>query len=597
MTVETNQIDGNSTFDGGSNEGVIEALIPATQSRKNINVTIRNHAISPRPKYVLQDFKFLPDSIRNKSVVPGALTYEQNFLLGRIQHVGKFQTSLAEYLILVRNGVIYAVDLQLHVIRVVSVDGDHKLLNYNLTRINGTQAHRYYVINDYPSQPVYIDNEFNAKRSKFSNQEIPRSYISTYVHNRLFIGSGISFGASDPVGTQNPLAPITFKESIVGAGNVSPAFPDQFFSLSYIERLSAITAMGYFRQTEGTSALGFGPLFISTKEAIHMFPVNNPRDTWSKGQFGHAYIFNYGIVGQNAFTNVGADVWYRSWDGHVYSTSTLYSDQRRWGNTNISNEIEESLVSRNKHLLKYASMGYLDNRIFTTLKPCIVKARNLFGREIEDYVGNGLGVLELNSASGVTAGSSNPIWSGIFSGLFSHILEINNEMICVGKSFGDGETNIIFKLDNKRTSDLLGPLPSRVRSRIYTREYVFKSALQDKLIKYVQLDIRNIIGKLTANVYYRIAPVCCWTYFGSIYYTPKTCFERGSTQNEFISSADPIEGNFKGIEFKIDIEGEDYDFVRLYAVADILADLAVRRDMDDPGENKSDFCQVEDYAL
>lgn len=598
MSIEIDQVDGNSSFEGGVNEGIIGTLIPANQTRKNINATLKRRSISPRPRYVKCPLQFASSAVAGKQIIPGSLTYEQNYYFGRRQHAGKFQTGLAEYSIQVVNGVIYAVNYHLNLIRVIEVKHKYKLLNYNLTRINGHQANLYYVLNDYPNQSIYIDSSLKAKRADFSNQEIPRCYISTYVHNRLFVGNGIAFGASDPVSKDNPLAPISFKESVVADNNKNPAFPDQFFSLSYIERLSSITAMGYLKQTEGTSPLGFGPLLISTKEAIYLFPVNQPRSNWGKDSaFGDVYIFNYGMVGANAFVNVNADIWYKSFDGQVYTTATLYSDQRRWGNTNISAEIEESLISRNKDLLQYSAFGYLDNRILVTLKPFIVKALNLFGLPIEDYVNNGLGVLELNNVSGVTSQASGPAWAGIYTGLFTHLLEINNEIICIGKSFDTGERNISFKLDNHRTLDLLGPLPSKVRVRVYTAEFDYKKFLQGKTLKHVQLDIRNIVGDLTANVYYRVSSDCCWEYFGSLYYKNKCCQKKGSAALEFISKSGEGLREFSGIEFKIDIEGESYDFLKMLLISDVANLLEMKRDLDTPGKVKSDFCNVEDTKL
>lgn len=594
MAVQDGANDGYVSFDAGQNEGTIAALIADNQTHRNINISLRNRVLRPRPPIIEYDLNFITEELRVKTVVLGSLTYEHNYFFGRRQHAGKFQTPSGEFLIEVINGVIYLTDIRLKEIRVVEVSGSQKLMNYNLTRLNGTQSENEYVLFDWPNTPVVVNSEFVGERSKASLLEIPRSYIGVHVHDRLHVGnSGIEFGSSDSR-KANPGSKIYFKDSIAGPGNANPPFPKQFFKLNFIDKLSSITAMGFLHQTDGTSPLGFGPLFISTKEAIHLAAVNQPRAQWGTMQsFIRVVIYNYGIVGPKAFTNVGKDLFFKSFDGHIYSISLLASDSSSWGITHLSAEITDSLLTKNQHLLKYASLAYFQNRIFVTLRPYIIQALNLFGQPIEDYVSNGLGSLELNNVTGVS-GNSPPVWAGMYTGAFQDMVEIDDKMILLGKT---GERNTISQLAQFRTLDYSRGITKKIRARIYTKEFTFKSPILDKKIKYVQLDIRSILGKFIAHVYFRTKEEKEWNKFGSIYYTPSDPLKRGSITDESICPQSGAITLFKGIQFRIDIVGEDWQLLKFIALGELLTDIKYERKFDKPFILTEEFEEIGDLDI
>lgn len=594
MAVQDGITDGYISFDAGQNEGSIPALIGETQTHRNINVTLKNRSAKPRPPVVDFDLEFISEEVANARPLAGSITYEQNFKFGRIQHSGKYQSSQGEFLLQVINGIVYVSDLILRTVRVVEIKGSQKLLNYNLTRLNGEQSETEYVIHDWPNNPITVTSDFTAIRSSSVNQGIPKSYIGAHVHDRLFVGnSGIEFGASDSR-KANPGPVILFKDSIVAPNNPNPPYPNQFFKLNYIDKLSPITAMGFLHQSDGTSPLGFGPLFVSTKEAIHLVAVNQPRAQWQATQaFVRVIIYNYGIIGPRAFVNVGQDLFYKSFDGHIYTTGMLSSDQVKWGITHVSAEVSDSLVTRNQHLLKYADLAYFENRIFTTLKPYVVQAISLFNQPIEDYVSNGIGVMEVNNISGLT-GNSAPVWAGVYSGTFVNILEVNDKLILVGKR---GERNIVSQLAEFRTLDYAMGVTKKIRSRIYTREFVFKAPLQDKKVKYVQLDVRNILGKFVAHVYYRTKEEKEWNKFGSIYYAPEDPLKRGSISEESICSQDGAVTLGRGIQFRIDIVGEDWELLRFIASGEVYTDIKYERKYDAPFPITEEFASIPDADL
>lgn len=568
MGIEPNKLDGVQSFTGGMNQSLPPSFLDKDKSYKNINVSIKNGKISPRPKFI--EVQFDLGDYAQISPALGSLYHSHNVLSGRIQHAGRFKTSLGEVIIFIINGVIYAASLATRTIKPLINKSQPRFANYLTPRLYGNQAYNYYVIYDWPNQPIIIDNNLVVRRASIQNVEIPRSYLGAFVHNRLFVANkGVEFGASDPVSPSNPNSPLTFLDSIVTVSNPSPAFPEQFFSLSYIERLSSITAMGYFEKS--STSIGYGPLFVSTKEAIYAFNVNVPRTEWEKSVFGSVLVQGIGIVGPKAFTVVGGDIWYRAANGLVYSISTVASDQQRWGVSNISREIEESLYTKNKELLRYSALEYVDNTIITHLRPYVTKALNIMGVPIEDYVFNGLGVVELNTISGL-GGGSNPIWASLYSLPTTDIIKTDDGMFFVGKSKHDDNVNCFYLMDKDENKDYYGQAKFPVHSRIYTREFDMQAPLQEKRITHVNLDIRNITGKFEASIYAKHKDE--WEFLGEI-----SVNNVDSIQDELIAITTPI--TLKTTILRIDLIGEYYEFNRAFIVGEVHTELQLKREFDE----------------
>lgn len=593
--ITPNVPDGYQSFLGGCNESFHPALIQDNQTRRNVNVTLASGAIAPRFPYKELELEFLSKKQAELSPVKSAITYRRNFRNGRIQHVGKFQTPIGEFLLLVINGIIYAVDISDRLIHIIPLNeqNDH-VADFYANRINGHQAGDYYVLYDWPNQPIYITSDLIAKRTKLSNQEIPKSFVGTFVHNRTFIANkGVEIGASDPRRPDNPTAVIEFKESIVGPGNSNPSFADQFFSLTYVARLSNITAMGYLKQTDGTSAIGYGPLFVSTKESIHLFAVNQPRSQWEQSeQFGSAYIFNYGIVGQRAYANVGADLIYRAFDSMIYSTARLYSDQRGWGLTNISQELSHSFDTVNTHLLPYAYVTYHKNRVYCGLKPFLVKAETLFGVSFSDIVFDGVGVLEFNPISGTSSSQTNPIWAGVNEGMFVDAVEVDHSLVYVGKRAPVGEENVIYIQEEQHGKDYYANASFPIRSRVYTREFKWPEHLiKEKNLKYLQLVFSKVVGKVSVKVYIREQPNS-WELFG---YTVIDEHAEKPEFNPFIHRLEEANTSGTRVQLRFDISGIDYELASVVLFADAEDFTAAEHEFD--VTDLLDFNQHEDLAL
>lgn len=569
------------------NEGLDSTLLSASQTRRNVNVTLRNGAIRPRPKKVELEF----DVIGGKEKVSlGGVTFEELFYKGRNQHAGKINTASGEELLLVKSGVSFAVNVKTCKVRIVDVDSARKFANYKRYRVYGHQADNRYVLYDWPNQPIIIDNRLDSRRTSNADYEIPRSYVGTYVHGRTFPGYGNCFAASDVVGNTDPTgtlgidAPITFIDSF--APN-STFVESPEYCLSYVEPINGITAMGYFQATQGSSGLGYGPLFVSSKESIHVFPVNQPRENWNNGSFGEVYVFNYGIVGPRAHVHVGGDLYYRSHDCQIYSLKRILSDQDTGKYRQISREIDCSIRTTNKDLIEYSTMGFWDNRIFTTLRPSIIQRIDPMGNCIEDVVFNGLGVLELNPASSL-GGSFRDVWASIYSGIYTDSIEICGDMYLIGYD-KNSKRNTVYRLDEDRCSDFLNGVSVPVKSRVITKVYDHGAPINQKILKYVWPLIRDIKPPFKMTVSFRIKDTCEWTCLGVVH---KDCdSERFDTKENFFC---PTDGDscYKCIEIKYDICGSDYSFSRQILVSDVNTEIEPEQEI----EKEEDGCFCPDFT-
>ena len=588
--------DGYLTFDAGQNEGLLADRIRQNQTVRNINLTLKDNALKKRPSFVEQELCF------NFSgrIGSGYADYLDIFRKGKVQLFGFYPTDTGTYLVLVISGVIFIIDPRDNVVSIVEVEGEFPRANQYRSRLNWSHAGKFFVIFDWPNQPIILDG-FTARRADEDVPEIPLSFIGTFVQNRLFIGNtGIEFGASDPVQRDNPDAPLTFFETIATPTNPNPPFANQFFSLDYIYDLENITAMGYLQQQD--SSTGYGPLFISTEKSIHVAPVNQPRDNWTQSQFLSVVIYNYGVVGPRAFTNVGSDLIYKGFDGQIYSLNTGRQNQRTWANTDISREITKSLDTCNRELLEFSAMGYHNNRVFTTLKPFATKAINLFGDNTVDYVNQGLGVIELENASGLTS-ESNPVWAGIWTGFYPiDMLEINFEFYFIGKNSGN-KYNSLVKLEEAGTRDFFSNQSRQVRSRVITKEFVFKDIFADKEARSLKLNFSGVEGDFYAKIFVRRNVSDKWVEWGNIRNNRKPyklCREYGLSKvlgKTTDKTCEGIRSSFNKIQLRVDLQGDRFTLENLKIRADIKPETDNVSKCNEVSFESKDFGDKSDYQL
>lgn len=571
----TRVTDAYVSFEGGQNEGPLPDNLVETQTHRNINVTLKDKAIGPRPGLVEQEL-FIDNRSRPRSDGP---TYTELLEQGRLQAFIPRKTDNGSFFIVVLSGVIYAIDLSDGCVREIVVDGNIPRLNQYRPRVNWSFAGEDIVLFDWPNNPVVIEG-LEARRTNDANFEIPISYLGALVSNRLFVANnGRVFGASDPISPDFPDAPITFSESLAP----SAPFLGQFFSLGSIDRSGDITAMGYFQQAD--TSTGFGSLFIATRETIFTAPVNQPRVGWGDGSsFTEVFLYNAGIIGARAFVNVNSDLFFMSPDCLIYSLTSRRQDQDRWGDLPISYEVSEALKTNYKELLCYTFLQYNDNRLYAAIKPYLVDALDLQGNCYSDIVFNGLVTMEFNIASGLTSQSS-PIWSSIWTSYeYQESAQINQDLYFWIKKDG---RNKLLKLDESINYDFIDGKRELIKTRVVTKFFDFNQPFLEKELRSLRLFFAGVKGEFYAKVYYRVDDNGPWALWAD-YNEDVDCDVSKAIQLRF---AEPLQsvcndnfgrfGRHYQVQLKLDIQAEDFKLSRILIEAEA-----------DDGSNIIDNCTV-----
>ena len=201
----------------------------------------------------------------------------------------------------------------------------------------------------------------------------------------------------------------------------------------------------------------------------------------------------------------------------------------------------------------------------------------------------------MNNSTGITGGQGAPVWASIYPGRFQDIIEVDNKPFFFGKSC-DNNQNAIYGFVEDCGNDWHPDVQRPIRSRVYTKEFTFESQIQDKVIRWVHMDVRNIVGKFQAEIFYRIEGECEWKFFGNICYDIDECCRRTSMRNEFVCHNSDEEAKFKSIQFRIDIQGSKYEIINFFALADLCTELQPQRKFD-ADETFAGFSDLGDNEL
>lgn len=258
-----------------------------------------------------------------------------------------------------------------------------------------------------------------------------------------------------------------------------------------------------FLQVADTST-GIGPLLVSTRNAVYAYQVQNPRQLWDQGQFGTNYLYSTGIAGPRAFTNTNSDIFMQSADGQVRSLSMARNAQNKWANTAISREVANWLKFYDIDLAKYCTLCYFKNKIFISCNPFRVKSLSFNGTPVTDIAHAGMVVLNLSNISGLQVQDTPPVWDGLWTGARPLDMFVNNErMFIISKD--PSFKNTIYEVMPTQHYDTDGDHRRFVRSRVYTREYMFDSPFNNKEIQNIDLALENVQGNLKLDLHYKPA--------------------------------------------------------------------------------------------
>lgn len=485
-------LDGQTSFNSGQDASKTPHFVAEDGYFSGVNVSNEDGLLKPRWGWQkIKGLKFPEGGYK----VRGRLlkTFEEIFRTGKFQAGAPYSIGDDLYRVIVISGYIFLVNQRTKNIEVPTLEGQQ--MNPAAPRINWSPAGKYLVFFDFPNYPVILDG-ITVRRADPAKDEIPVSNIGGYNQNRLFIGNaGNEFTAGDPSGSlATPNAPISFEELLT----ITSPFFGQVFQLSTNYNNDPITAFAFLQSVD--TGTGWGPLLVSTENAIYSYQTQNPRNTWETGRFGTLVVYNAGIVGPRAVVNINGDMFFISADGQFRSLSMSRDEQGKWSKTPLSREVHNWLIINSPELMEFSFVQYFKNKVFFSCNPYRVIARGLDNEPLPDYVFGGFAVLELDNVSTMTK-QANPAWAGLWTGVRPMEMIINGETACVVSK--DGVVNELYELRPDLTYDLDGDNIRYVKSKIYTKDYDFKSFFNNKTLRSVDFMLQEVMGDFEMTVKYK----------------------------------------------------------------------------------------------
>lgn len=562
---------GSTDFSGGQNAGVAPHALPDNQYAIGVNVSCESTMLVPRwgIEEDLLDFDHITDVYMRSTGV--TVTFEHIFYEGKFQGFAPYAVGPDKFVIYIVSGFIYLINL--HDFQ-VSVMNPTDSLNVQADRINWSDAGNYFVIYDWPNYPFILDG-INIRRADPALNEVPVAVLGTYNQNRLCIANaGIEWTAGDPSGSQaTPMAPITFNE-ILTIG--SPYFGDIYQIPTASKYADSITAMGFLQFVD--TSTGIGPLIVSTAKSIYSYRTDLPRSEWQGGTadrvFGSMLLPTTGIVGQRAFTNVNADIHFLGYDNQTYALSMARNDQRRWGNSPTSREVQNFLELADRSIAFVGVAEYFKNKIMFTANPYRVHCVSAEGVPQLDYVNGGLVVMELDVNASL-ARDIPPIWTGLWTGVqFTDVAEVDGVLFISGKLEGK---NRLFHFTPDKTVDVINGKERLIRSVVVTKEYESGDSTVNKELHSLDLGLRELEDSVTVNAEYRPSTTENFYDWGTVTYNVpvEQCddlalyingYSRqgirdltiGSTKEECLEGSNDISNVYKGVQLRFTITGKHW---------------------------------------
>ena len=485
--------DGQLDFSGGQDASRAQDKVPENAVYKAVNVSFNNGNLGPRTGV----------HKRKLNYVDGRISYDGKLsdLLSSIFRRGKFQAVIPYaienkyYIIMVVTGLVYLIDIDTYKTEILRLPNQDRLNQY-APRLNWSNEAEYVVIHDYPNKAVLIKGR-SIRRAEPSLDEVPISVMSAYNQNRMWITNAVNeYTAGDPTGSASaPDAPITFKE----INTIASPYYGQLLQLPTKYPNDPITALGFLDATD--SSTGIGPLILATENQVFSANSQNPRATWEQGQFAGSVISNVGVIGPQAFINVGSDFFFADVASQVRSLSMSRQEQGKWSKVSMSREVKNWIGAPEKSLGKYTALGYFDNKIFSTVNPYRVRAYTLNGDTTVDYVFGGMVVIELANLSKLGA-TSEPVWAGLWTGVRPMgFVTVGGRFFIVSKD--NDATNSLWEMVPETTYDTLDGYIRYVNSTIYTREYSFNDPFKYKSFQGFDASVGDIEGKFKLSLSYK----------------------------------------------------------------------------------------------
>lgn len=486
--------DGNVDFVGGQDASKIPDRIPENTYAAGINVSVARGILQPRWGFERMSIDFQEGTLLDR--YRRHRTYQSLFEAGKFQAAAPYFVGNSQYIVIIVAGLIFAYNPDTHsLIHIPIVDGS--TLNTRAARINWTAAGRYLILYDFPALPVIIDG-LEARRSNSDDYEIPTSSQGAFNQNRLFIANNSDeFTGGDPVGSlAAPNAPLTFQEVLLSGS----AYYGQIFRVPTSDHNDPITYMGFLQVTDVST--GIGPLIVATDRAVYSYATQNPRSSWTQGQFGSMLCYNAGVAGSRAFANSNSDAFFLAKDGYVRSLAMSRQEQQTWARVPVSREAKNWFKVWDRELIKFGFVSYFNNKVFFSVNPyrmSVVDFETQFS--ISDYAHGGLVVMELDNLTAFGQ-VSQPAWAGLWTGVRPmDMVNLGDRAFIISKDFSD--INRIYEVNPELTYDRADEYIRPIRSKVYTREYSFQDGFMNKELHSLDMNLEQISGDFSMDVNYK----------------------------------------------------------------------------------------------
>ena len=373
--------------------------------------------------------------------------------------------------------------------------------DYNPANIQlawGIQAENFFIIQDGQSKP-FIWNGGSSSRA--TQNQIPVASQMTYYMGRIWLAQGRKYVGGDIVFGPSGTASLGYRDSIlymtensflVGGGAFGvPASAGQIVALKPIANIN--------------TALGQGDLIIFCENNVFASLVPQDRTTWNASTtlLQRVVQLSNGAYAQDSVVNVNEDLFYRS-DG-IRSLAFSVRNVGQWGNTPISNEVQEIISFDSEAYLQYGSGVNFDNRMLMTCSPSVAQGHGIYHR--------GVVVLDFDLITGIQE-QKPPAWEGLWNfGLnilkiftvkhrrqercFMYVLNSNDEI----EMWELTKTNLF---DNDGTQDL------RIQWSLDTRSMDFGSKFDGNRLFAGDVFIDNVSGQVDISLQYRPDSYPCW---------------------------------------------------------------------------------------
>jgi hypothetical protein len=433
-------------------------------------------------------------------------TFEDVLGRGDIQLVAPLENINGRSLIVVASGVVFQIDLKTLVATNITPknaflpeESSENPISYTDNDGGVYGVGGYLVIFNYPNKSIFI-NQDGSRLALDSNYEVPPSRMGVTAGSRLFIGSSDNLVlASDPFGGFNPLAPLTFEETL----SRDSSYFDQIYKIGTSLDVEYITAMGRLpRYLSSSQEFLAQNVIISTNRRKYILNASATRDTWDNIQLISYAGSSDPIAGPLALTNIGDSLLYISLTGRI---KAMGQDQQR--ETGMVETFMDDVLGQ--YLCPCESQYYfrewyktLDHsrsilkfhkdRLYATVYPTRVPSINLYGEDSTAPTHKALAVASLDPLMKLGP-SAELSWESFYDWLNPiGLVTFSDDLVVLSKNeYGANKIYIqnLNKVDEHSTV-------------IYTRGYFSNAEGNAKSITEGSLYFRRLGGPVRVRVSY-----------------------------------------------------------------------------------------------